>query len=178
MGGGSFFQGFICKDPYNPVCMQTCRKEIKTISYIEKAYLSLCFFQLSLLTPSASVHDWQLIALPISSLFSCQVIQSCCHLGATRLPWGAWPHSAMEQSLPAPQESTTASTAWTQLPGDFQRGELHIHQWGRGGSDSSVSKGFRGALESAAMLWVARAAGCGCLLALQPAEKLGWAHVK
>lgn len=105
--------------------MQTCRKEIKTISYIEKAYLSLCFFQLSLLTPSASLHDWQLIALPISSLFSCQVIQSCCHLRATRFPWGTWPHSAMEQSLPAPKESTTA---WTQLPGDFQRGELHTHR--------------------------------------------------
>lgn len=31
----------------------------------------------------------------------------------------------MEQSLPAPKESTTA---WTQLPGDFQRGELHTHR--------------------------------------------------
>lgn len=57
LGRGSFSQGFICKDQCNTVCMQTCRKEIKTISNIEKAYLSLCFFQLSLLTPSASLHD-------------------------------------------------------------------------------------------------------------------------
>lgn len=147
------------------MCAQTCRKEIKSISYIEKAYLSLCFFQLSLLTPSASPHDWQLIALPISSLFSCQVIQSCSHLGATRLPWGTESHSAVGQSLPAPKESITR----TQLPGDFQRGALRIHQGGRGA---------RGALDLAALLQAALAAECGCPSALQPAQKLGWAHLK